>query len=75
MAMSRHTAPPQASNPADEVLTPDQVAEILHVTPRLVRELWQRRQLGGVKVGRLVRHRRSDVERYLAERKVEPVLP
>lgn len=55
-----------------EVMTPEQVAEVMQVNVRMVRYLWATGQLGGVKVGRHVRHRRSDVDAYLAARAVAP---
>lgn len=42
-------------------------AEYLATTPRQVEELWAKRRLAGVKVGRKVRFRRCDLDEY-AER-------
>jgi len=46
-------------------------AAFLNVTPRLVRDLWQRRQLSGVKVGRRVRFKESDLVEYIDRHRVE----
>lgn len=55
------------------LLTPEQAAEWLQTTPRHVRELWQRRELGGVKVGRLVRFREADLLAYIERQRVVAV--
>jgi excisionase family DNA binding protein len=47
-------------------------ANYLNVTPRLIRELWARRELGGVKVGRHVRFRVADLDAYIENHRVEP---
>lgn len=39
----------------DSVMTPDEVAEVLHVTPKCVREQCAAGKIAGVKVGRLWR--------------------
>ena len=43
------------AKPASGLLDYEAAAMFLGVSPRLVRELWQRRELTGVKVGRRVR--------------------
>lgn len=43
------------------------------VSPRLIRELWARRELGGVKVGRQVRHSEADIAAYIEAHHVEPI--
>lgn len=42
----------------------------LCTTPRHVRELWARRQLAAIKVGRSVRFRRVDLEAFIAANRV-----
>lgn len=53
----------------DEVLTPDDVADRLHVPRKFVLELARRKEIRSFKVGRYVRFRRSAVTAY--ERKQE----
>jgi excisionase family DNA binding protein len=48
-------------------------AEFLGVTPRLVRELWARKELGGVRVGRRIRFREQDLAEYVERHRVGPV--
>jgi len=43
----------------------------LGVSPRLVRELWQRRELTGVKIGRRVRFSRADLDDYIRRHRIE----
>lgn len=63
---------------SERLLTLDQVAEILGVTPRMVRELRAKNLIPYVKVGtgrfkdRLVRFRRSDIDAYIEENLVDP---
>jgi excisionase family DNA binding protein len=45
----------------DRLLIVDEAAEVLAVTPRMVRHLMTPRRLALVKVGTLVRLRRSDI--------------
>ena len=40
-------------------------AEYLRTTPRHVRQLWQRREIAAVKVGRLVRFTTEDLDAYV----------
>jgi excisionase family DNA binding protein len=44
---------------------------VLGVPPRLVRELWQRRELAGIKIGRRVRFSREDLDDYVRRHRVE----
>jgi len=44
----------------------------LGVSPRLVRELWAKRRLGGVKVGRCVRFRDQDLDDFIERNRVDP---
>jgi excisionase family DNA binding protein len=49
----------------------DDAASFLSVTPRLVRELWQRREIAGIKVGRRVRFTIDDLQDYIDRHRVE----
>lgn len=52
------------------LLNTDEAAAILGVTPRTL-EVWRctkRHQIPFLKIGRLIRYRRSDLERWLASR-------
>jgi len=51
----------------------DQVAELLGVTPRLVRELRARRELPAILVGRLLRFDRADIADFIAAQR-QPAL-
>lgn len=44
----------------------------LGVSERMIRELWARRELGAVKVGRHVRFRDADLATYVERHRVEP---
>jgi excisionase family DNA binding protein len=48
-------------------------AELLAVTPRHVRRLWQERRIAGVKVGRAVRFTEVDLLAYIERQRVEAV--
>lgn len=48
-------------------------AAYLAITPRQVRELWARRELTAVKLGRLVRFRQQDLDEYAARNLVRAV--
>lgn len=57
------------------LLTPEEVAERLAVTPRSIR-IWLRQgKLKGVRVGRLWRIRERDLEAFLEEEKSFPQSP
>lgn len=43
----------------------DGAAKYLRTTRRHVRELWQRREIGAVKVGKLVRFTQEDLDAYI----------
>lgn len=45
-------------------------AGYLCTTPRHVRELWAKRQLAAIKVGRCVRFSKSDLEAFITSRRV-----
>jgi excisionase family DNA binding protein len=49
----------------DKLLTPEQVAERLVVTPRVVKEWLRQGKLKGVKVGKMWRVYESDLEAFL----------
>ena len=51
---------------ADSLLTPEQAADILVVSPRYIRRLIQERRLDHTKIGRYIRIRRSDLEKFIA---------
>lgn len=53
----------------DRLLTPEEVAEILAVSPKSIREWLRQGKLKGVKAGRLWRIRECDLEAFL-----DPVL-
>ncbi len=56
-----------AQNKKDELLTPVEVADILKVKAETL-ALWRhnrRYDLGHIKIGRCVRYRRSEVERFI----------
>lgn len=50
-----------------------EVAFRFAVSPRLVRELWNRRELTGVKVGRFVRFSEADLVEYIERHRVRAV--
>jgi excisionase family DNA binding protein len=56
---------------ASGLLDYESAARFLGVSPRLVRELWQRRELTGVKVGRRVRFTQADLNDYVTRHRVE----
>ena len=53
------------------LLTEEEAAGLLGVKARLMRDLRAQKRIGFVKVGRLVRYRRKDVERYIQANAVE----
>ena len=48
----------------------EEAAAYLSTTPRHVRELWARRQLAAVKVGRCVRFTKGDLDAFIAANRV-----
>ena len=56
-----------------ELVDIDGAARHLECTPRLIRELWTRRVLPGVKVGRLVRFDLADLDAYVDAQRVPAV--
>ena len=70
-AMDKRTAFVQ---PSGEHLVDDEgAASYLGTTPRHVRKLWAERRLAGVKVGRLVRFRRQDLDAFVDAHRVDAV--
>jgi len=67
----RRSATPQTSS--GDLLTVDQAADYLNITEHFVRRLIRERRIPFLKVGRLVRLRRSDIDAYLAGRLVPAV--
>jgi excisionase family DNA binding protein len=49
-----------------------EAARYLCTTPRHIRELWAKRCLAAIKVGRHVRFSRADLDAFIAARRVEP---
>jgi excisionase family DNA binding protein len=48
-----------------------EAARYLRTTPRHVRELWAERRLAAIKVGRYVRFSRTDLDDFIATRRVD----
>jgi excisionase family DNA binding protein len=61
----RRSATPSSSS--GDLLTVEQAADYLNITDHFVRRLIRERRIPFLKVGRLVRLRRTDIEAYLAE--------
>ena len=59
------TAPPADGSTVTPLLDFIGAAELLGVSPRAVRELWQQRRLAGRKVGRRVRFAEADVREFI----------
>ena len=53
-----------------EAIDYEEAAAYLSTTPRHVRELWARRQLAAVKVGRCVRFTKGDLDAFIAANRV-----
>jgi len=58
---------------AKEFLTPDDLAAILAIARATVYRLIARRQIAFIKIGGSLRFRRSDVEKYLENNRVNPL--
>jgi excisionase family DNA binding protein len=52
------------------LLTPEQVAEILSVSPEWVRECARRGDIASIKLGHYRRFEQSDVDAFIASRRV-----
>ena len=61
--MGSTTTPATSSG---DLLTVEQTADYLNITEHFVRRLIRERRIPFLKVGRLVRLRRTDIESYLA---------
>lgn len=61
----RRSATPASTS--GDLLTVEQAADLLNITDHFVRRLIRERRISFLKVGRLVRFRRADIEAYLAE--------
>ncbi|MBK9740380.1 MAG: helix-turn-helix domain-containing protein [Actinobacteria bacterium] len=68
---SRRSATPVSSS--GDLLTVEQAADYLNITEHFVRRLIRERRIPFLKVGRLVRLRRTDIDEYLASRLVPAV--
>ncbi len=68
---SRRSATPVSSS--GDFLTVEQAADYLNITEHFVRRLIRERRIPFLKVGRLVRLRRTDIDEYLASRLVPAV--
>jgi excisionase family DNA binding protein len=68
---SRRSATPASST--GDLLTVEQAADYLNITDHFVRRLIRERRIPFLKVGRLVRLRRTDIDEYLASRLVPAV--
>lgn len=66
---ARTPRPGRSATPASssgDLLTVEQAADYLNITEHFVRRLIRERRIPFLKVGRLVRLRRTDIEAYLA---------
>ena len=59
----------------DKLLTPEEAAERLNITPRHVRRLVFERRIAYRKVGRFVRFHRDDLAEYVAAQRIEVARP
>jgi len=57
----------------DGLLDYESAACYLGTTPRHVRELWARRELAAIKVGRSVRFAKADLDAFIATNRVRAV--
>jgi excisionase family DNA binding protein len=65
--------PATAAGTSDGLLDYQAAARYLCTTARHVRELWARRQLAAVKVGRSVRFTKADLDAFIAANRVRAV--
>lgn len=61
----RRSATPASTT--GDLLTVEQAADLLNITDHFVRRLIRERRIPFLKVGRLVRFRRADIEAYLVQ--------
>jgi len=59
------------NTPRSRLLDMDEAAWYLKQSPRWVRTKWSTRELTGIKVGRAVRFRVSDLDAYIETHRVE----
>lgn len=57
----------------DDLLDLQGIADAWNCSLRHVQNLWATRQIPGIKIGKLVRFRRSDITAYLDANRVEAV--
>ena len=69
MALPKTQIQASGTTSPQRLLTREEVAELLGVTPRLVTKLVAERRLGIVKVGGLNRFELAEVERYIDSRR------
>ena len=62
-----------SENRLEGLLDYEAAARYLCTTPRHVRELWAKRYLAAIKVGRHVRFSRKDLDAFIAARRVAAV--
>ena len=68
--------PRRSATPASttgDLLTVEQAADYLNITTHFTRRLIRERRIPFLKVGRLVRLRRADIDTYLAARAIPAV--
>ncbi len=63
-------AQPDGGEGFGSLLDYEEAAAYLCTTPRHVRELWARRQLAAIKVGRCVRFTKADLDAFIAANRV-----
>ncbi len=56
-----------AAGTGGDLLDQEATARRLGVSPRMVRRLWQRRELRAVKVGKLVRFAPAEIDRFIRD--------
>ena len=66
---------PPSLTPASDLLTPDEVAELLRLSKASVYRLVERRAIRFYRVCGLLRFEREDVRTYLGTGRVEPMGP
>ena len=57
----------ESENSKDRLLTAQEMADVLHVSKATAYNLMQRGEIPSVRMGRLVRVRLGDLERYIRE--------
>ena len=66
-------ATPPTITPSTGLLGYTEAANYLATSERHVRQLWQMRKITGVKVGRLVKFRRADLDAFIEAHTIEAV--